>query len=136
MIYLDTSVALAHLFAEDFQPPDSLWREVLVSSRLLEYEVWTPLHARGLAESHGEAARRLLGQVAILELTPRVLGRALEPFPGSVPLRTLDSLHLASCAFLIDQGQTVILASFDRRMTATAQAMEIPIFNLAVPEDG
>ena len=33
MIYLDTSVALAHLLAEDKQPPVSLWREELVSSR-------------------------------------------------------------------------------------------------------
>lgn len=37
MIYLDTSVALAHLLAEDRQPPASLWDETLVSSRLLEY---------------------------------------------------------------------------------------------------
>jgi hypothetical protein len=43
MIYLDTSVALAHLLAEDRHPPDGLWTEVLVSSRLIEYEVWTHL---------------------------------------------------------------------------------------------
>ena len=36
MIYLDTSVALAHLLAEDRVPPDALWDETLVSSRLLE----------------------------------------------------------------------------------------------------
>ena len=35
-----------------------LWREKLVSSRLLEYEVWTRLlHGRGLAKSHWEVAR-------------------------------------------------------------------------------
>ena len=60
MIYLDTSVALAHLLAEDRHPPDQLWTEVLVSSRLLEYELWNRLHARGLAASHGAAARTLL----------------------------------------------------------------------------
>lgn len=43
MIYLDTSVALAHLLAEDRRPPEALWDETLVSSRLLEYELWTPL---------------------------------------------------------------------------------------------
>ena len=42
MIYLDTSVALAHLLAEDRRPPDALWKESLVTSRLLEYELWTP----------------------------------------------------------------------------------------------
>ena len=41
MIYLDTSVVLAHLLAEDRMPPRKLWEEELVSSRLLEYELWT-----------------------------------------------------------------------------------------------
>ena len=132
MIYLDTSVALAYLLAEDRHPPDSLWHETLVSSRLLEYEVWTPLHARGLAESHGEAARGLIGRVAILELAPIVLARALDAFPGPAPLRTLDALHLASCVYLIEQGQAVALASYDQRMTEVAHAMDIPLFELGV----
>ena len=129
MIYLDTSVALAWLLTEDRKPPASLWDETLVSSRLLEYEIWTPLHARGLADSHDEAARRLVGRVALLELTPRVLTRALDAFPGPGPLRTLDVLHLASCAYLADQGQDVELASYDRRMNAVARAMDIPLFD-------
>ena len=133
MIYLDTSVALAHLLSEDRRPPDSLWKETLVSSRLLEYELWTRLHARRLAESHGEAARWLIGRVGMLELTPSVLGRALDSFPGPSALRTLDALHLASCAYLVDHGQTVALASFDRRMTAVAGAMDIPLFELEAP---
>lgn len=34
------------------------WREKLVSSRLLEYEVWTQLlHVRGLRNSRWEVAR-------------------------------------------------------------------------------
>ncbi|MDE0206695.1 MAG: PIN domain-containing protein [Candidatus Tectomicrobia bacterium] len=128
MIYLDTSVALAHLLAEDRRPPVSLWHETLVSSRLLEYELWRPLHVRGLADSHGEAARRLVGRVAMLELAPSVLARALDAFPGPVPLRTLDALHLASCVYLRDRGQTVLLATYDRRMTAAAHAMDIPLW--------
>ena len=39
LVYLDTSVALAHLLAEDRRPPAGLWQEELVTSRLLEYEV-------------------------------------------------------------------------------------------------
>lgn len=128
MIYVDTSVALAQLLAEDRRPPTSLWSETLVASRLLEYEVWTRLHARGLAESHGDAARGIIGQVALLELSSLVLGRALEAFP--LPLRTLDALHLASCEYLRTQGQSVALASYDRRITEVAQAMEIPVFEL------
>ena len=130
MIYLDTSVALAHLLAEDRQPPASLWDETLVSSRLLEYEVWTPLHGRGLAAAYGETARLLIGRIAMLELSPPVLARALDAFPGPGPLRTLDALHLASCAYLIENRQPVALASFDRRMTAVARAMDIPLLEL------
>jgi hypothetical protein len=39
VIYLDTSVVLAQLLAEDRRPPASLWSESLVASRLVEYEV-------------------------------------------------------------------------------------------------
>lgn len=71
MIYLDTSVALAQLLVEDRRPPDSLWREPLISSRLLEYEVWIRIHARRLAQSHGDDVRALLGRVALLSWRPR-----------------------------------------------------------------
>jgi hypothetical protein len=128
VIYLDTSVALAHLLAEDRYPPASLWEEPLVSSRLLEYEVWTRIHAQGLAGSHGEGVRLLLGRLAFLELAPPVLARALEPFPTSV--RTLDALHLASIDFLRGKGQTVELASYDDRLLAAALAMKIPLARL------
>ncbi len=128
MIYLDTSVALAHLLAEDQRPPDDLWRESLVASRLLEYELWVRINARGLARSHGDATRALIGAIAFLELTPLVLARALEAFPA--PVRTLDALHLAAIQFLRTQGMTVELASYDRRMLAAATALKIPIAKL------
>ncbi len=128
MIYLDTSVALAHLLAEDRLPPAALWQESLVSSRLLEYEVWTRIHARKLTRSHADAVRSLVGRIAFIELTPPVLARALEPFPQSV--RTLDALHLASIEFLRAQGQTVRLASYDNRLVDAARALRIPIHKL------
>jgi len=125
VIYLDTSVALAHLLAEDRRPPDDLWSEVLVSSRLIEYELWTRLQARGLVGSHAAAARALLGHLAILELTPNVLARVLEPFP--LPVRTLDAMHLASADFLRGQKQKVEIASYDERMSAAALKMGFSI---------
>ena len=121
MIYLDTSVALAHLMAEDRAPPASLWGSTLVASRLFEYELWSRIHARGLARSHTEAAREILGRVAFIEMTPLVLARALDPFPA--PARTLDALHLASAEFLRAQGQRVSIASYDDRLCAAAVAM-------------
>ncbi len=128
MIYLDTSVALAHLLAEDRTPPDSLWKQTLVSSRLLEYELWNRLHARGLGVTHGENARAMLQRLAFLELAPAVLARALEPFP--VAVRTLDALHLGSIAFLREQRQQVMLASYDNRMLDAARLLDIPIAEL------
>ena len=123
MIYVDCSVALAHLLAEDQSPPVSFWQGDLISSRLLEYEVWTRLHARKLASSHGEQARELIGRIALVELAPIVLARAIEPFAMTV--RTLDALHLASIEFLRSRGQTVELATYDQRLLAAARTLAI-----------
>ena len=97
------------MLAEDKRPPARLWQQTLVASRLLKYEVWCRLHARQLADSHGDAAAELIGRVGLLELTVPVLERALGPFPEGV--RTLDALHLASLEFLTQQGQPLLLAS-------------------------
>lgn len=128
MIYLDTSVAVAQLLVEDRRPPESLWGEPLISSRLLEYEVWIRIHAHRLAQSHGEDVRALLGRVALAELAPPVLARALEPFPS--PVRTLDALHLATMEFLRAHGQVVQLASYDERQLAAARRLKIPTYRL------
>ena len=128
MIYLDASVALAHLLAQDQAPPERLWQEDLISSRLLEYEIWTRIHARKLARSHADEARSLLSRVALVELSPPVLARALEPFPKSV--RTLDAIHLASMEFLRKQGQRISLAGYDGRLIDAARALRIPIYKL------
>ncbi|MEO7084777.1 MAG: PIN domain-containing protein [Gemmatimonadaceae bacterium] len=128
MIYLDTSVALAHLFAEDKQPPVELWAETVVSSRLLEYELWNRVNARQLGKTHGDSVRGLLDRVAFLELARPVLERSLEPFP--VAVRTLDALHLASMDFLREHGQTVRLASYDTRLIAAAKRMKFAVADL------
>ena len=125
MIYLDSSVALVHLLAEDRSPPEAIWKAPLISSRLLEYEVWNRLHARGLGRSHGNEVRALIGRLALIELDPPVLARALEPFP--VPVRTLDALHLASIDFLRSRRQAVELLSYDERLLTAARALRIPL---------
>jgi len=67
-----------------------------------------------------------LGRVALLELTPVVLARALEPFP--TPVRTLDALHLASAEFLRQQGQTIQVASYDSRLADAARQLGIALY--------
>ena len=125
MIYLDTSVALAQLFAEDRAPPESLWTEPLVSSRLLEFELWTRANARGIGTTHAAQIGELTARVAFLELARPVLVRALEPFP--TPVRTLDALHLASMDFLRSQGQRFELATYDAKLAAAARKVGIGV---------
>ena len=128
MIYVDTSVVLAQLLAEDRRPATAFWDEPLVSSRMLEYEVWNRLHARRLGMSHGEVARLLIGRLALLELVSPVLARALQPFPR--PVRTLDVLHLASAHFVREQGQHVLVASYDKQFLKAAKAMDFDTVRL------
>jgi hypothetical protein len=126
MIYLDTTIVLAQLLAEDRLPPADLWNEFLVSSRLLEYEVWTRIHTMRLAKTHGEPVRQLISRIALLELASPVLARALEPFP--CPVRTLDALHLASMEFLREHGQEILLATYDSRLLQCARSLNIPAY--------
>lgn len=128
MIYIDSSVVLAQLFAEDRSPPGALWSEGLLSSRLLAYEVWNRINARRLAPVHHDNARALIGRIAFIEMAPTVLARALEPFP--VAVRTLDAIHLASIEFLRGRGQNVDLATYDLRMAKAARAMSIDTIDL------
>ena len=125
MIYVDTSVVLAELLAEDTRPPVDIWGDSLVSSRLLVYETWVRLGAMRLTKSHGEAAQALLARVAFAELAPEVLARALEPFPMAV--RTLDALHLSTLCFLGQRLGSLALASYDQRMIDAARALGFTI---------
>ncbi|HEX6589815.1 MAG TPA: type II toxin-antitoxin system VapC family toxin [Longimicrobiales bacterium] len=128
MIYVDTSVVLAQLFAEDRIPPAALWRESLVSSRLLEYELWTRMRARRVPAQGVDAARDLLGRIALLDLSRELVARVIEPFPA--PLRTLDALHLASAHFLAGQGIDVRIATYDERMVTAAKAMGFELYSV------
>lgn len=128
MIYLDTSVALAALLAEDRRPPADLWRQPLVSSRLLVVELWCRLHALGVAARLDEAARELTRRLAVVELSRPILERASEPFP--TPVRTLDALHLASLLRLRELRQEVALASYDERQCDAARRLGLRLFEL------
>jgi predicted nucleic acid-binding protein len=120
LIYLDSSVLLAQLFAEGRMAPASLWDADLISSQLLEYEVVNRIIARQAMETHSQSARRLLRKVQLFAMSPEVLSRALRPF--SAPVRTLDALHLATMHFLRGEGSPVTLASFDKRLLGAAHA--------------
>ena len=126
MIYLDSSVALAQLLFETRAPPDWLWREPLVSSRLFEYELWNRVHAYHLIGTRADDVRAILALVDMIEMTSPVLARALEPFP--VTVRTLDGLAGATMDFMRrHDAEGLELASYDGPMQAAARALGIEI---------
>jgi predicted nucleic acid-binding protein len=128
VIYIDSSIALAHLLAEPRSPPTGLWQKSLTSSALLEYEVWNRVNALGRSVSLADEVRALLNRTSLIEMDRPALARALEPWP--LPVRTLDGLHLSTMAFLRQQGQVIELASYDNRLLAAAQALGIPLAEL------
>lgn len=128
MIYVDTSVLLAQLLAEDRRPPAALWLEDLITSRLAEYEVFSRIHASKLTRTHGDAAASLLARLSFLEMSPLVLARALDPFP--VAVRTLDALHLASIDYLRTNRISVSLATYDTRMNEAAKRLRVRLHPL------
>ena len=126
MIYLDSSVVLARLLAEPHSTSNAMWNDTLVSSRLLEYEVWNRIHARRLARTLGETVHTLIDHIELVALTPAVLARAMEPFP--IAVRTLDGLHLATIEYMRGDGHAVELASLDGRLLAAARALGIAVY--------
>jgi uncharacterized protein len=125
VIYIDSSAALAHLLAEARSPPATLWQELLVSSRLLEYEIWNRINAIGQQASLGDDARLLLDRTYLHDMSRPVLERALAPWP--TPIRTLDALHIATLEYLRRGGEEIDLATYDHRMIATARTLGIPL---------
>jgi predicted nucleic acid-binding protein len=122
VIYLDSSVVLAHLLSEARRASADFWEQDLASSKLLEYEVWNRLHARGASATTLTEAERLIASLPLVDLTAGALARALRPFP--VPLRTLDGLHLATADHLRASGeQNLMVATHDLRLHAAAEAM-------------
>ena len=123
--YIDSSVALASVLTEVRQPPEVLWTKRLFSSRLLEYEVWSRIFAKGMGDTHRSEIEVMLRKIDLVELSRDSLRRALRPYP--VLVRTLDGLHLATMAHLREQGEEVELASYDNRLLAAAEALGIAL---------
>lgn len=128
MIYLDTSVVLSRLFAETQAPPARFWSQLFTSSRLLEYEAVSRVLSQRGGNRLMPQTSNLLAQVDLLDLTPVILARALQPFP--VPVRTLDGLHLATMDFLRGHGQSIELATYDVRLATAAEALGFPLTKL------
>jgi predicted nucleic acid-binding protein len=125
LIYLDSSVVLARVFAEANSPSDAFWLQRFTSSKLLEYEVMNRVNQRMDLAQRAANARVLIDNVELIDLTPVALARALALFP--IPVKTLDGLHLATMHYLRANGQNLRLASYDKRLIAAANAIGVAV---------
>lgn len=124
MIYADTSALAKLLVAEDETPALRSWisrqdaRLVTNSIGVVELR---RLAARISQQALG-AATVLLGRIDRLALTPAALALAGELPPPQV--RTLDALHIASAAQLLELQ---VLLTYDHRMAEAATHYGLPV---------
>ncbi|MCY4226883.1 MAG: hypothetical protein OXF20_04155 [Gammaproteobacteria bacterium] len=78
MIYIDTSVALSQLFVEDRKPPLSMWSQPLIASRLLRVRNMDAIEHARPEQFLSRMGSQLIEGVALAELAPPILERALE----------------------------------------------------------
>lgn len=124
MIYADTS-ALAKLVIAEAETPalrDWISRQDarLVTNSIGVVEL-RRLAAR-VSQQALDTATLLLGRIDRVSLTPAALGLAGQVPPPEV--RTLDALHIASAAELLEL-QAVL--TYDRRMAEAATAYGLPV---------
>lgn len=77
------------------------------------------------------AADERLAKVSMAEMASVVLSRALDPFPA--PVRTVDALHLATLLYPRGRGQDPRLCTYDGKMRAAAEALELPLADPGAP---
>jgi len=129
VIYVDTSVVLAELLAEDRRLGAMFWNQDLVASRLLEFETWNAIRGRGLVQTHMSGAVDLLNSIRLFEITAPIV---TAPEIGSpVRTRTLDTIHLATFRFIQRRVPELALATYDARMAEAARAERFALYPLA-----
>jgi predicted nucleic acid-binding protein len=126
---IDSSVLLRMLLDQRGMLAERKKISLGVASRLVEVECLRTLDRRQLNGdlSTAQAARRIealyaqLEQLEMVEVTPAILRRASQPL--SVPLGTLDAIHLATAAaWRDDRDLDITIATHDRALAAAARA--------------
>jgi predicted nucleic acid-binding protein len=132
-VYAETSAVLAWLWGE---PQGVKVRKLLASAtHVISSEITLVECDRvmvrgwalaGLESSAAEQRSRTLAKATarwvLLQLDSEVLARARQPFPIE-PLRTLDSLHLASALVAARAVPDLALLSLDPRLRSCAQVL-------------
>lgn len=136
-LYAESSAVLGWLLNEESAPQVRRWlaaAEIIVASDLTLIECdRVLLRAVTLGElTEAEAADRREHLVTaashwqVLRVTPEVVDRARQPFPGE-PIRTLDAIHLASALVARTAIAGLKLLSLDDRVRRTAKRLGLEI---------
>ncbi len=115
MVYVDTSVVLAHVFAENRRPDPSLFREQLVASRLTSIEARVRLRALGRLHLLADV-EEVLAHIALVEIDAVVEAEAAR-LNG---VRTLDAIHVATACLLAVDDPGLTVATYDQRLLDVA----------------
>ncbi len=137
IVYLDSSVLLRVVLGEPGRLAQWDAVETGVTSALAEVECLRTLDRLRLGGALGNAelaARRrsvlqVLEAVELVEVAPRVLRRAADPFP--TPLGTLDAVHLATAlAWRESRGVSLVLATHDADLGVAASACGLDVIGV------
>jgi predicted nucleic acid-binding protein len=129
LAYLDTSVVVSKILGQ--QPDFKEWRQIkrAVSSQLLRVECLRAIQ-RVCASQRVSPERQVawvrdteevLGAISLLKLDDFILARSAQPL--SLPLRTLDAIHLVSALTYQEElggGESLVFCSHDAELRAAA----------------
>jgi uncharacterized protein len=132
VVYVDASALVKLVVAEAESGALASWvsGRDLVSSAVAGVEVRRAVgvarstDAAASARSIAGAAEEVLSRVTLLTIEERVLQRASELRPS--PLRTIDSVHLATALTLHDPEGIV---TYDRRLADAARGAGLVVFS-------
>ncbi|RAX21935.1 MULTISPECIES: PIN domain-containing protein [unclassified Actinomyces] len=131
MIYLDTSAVLLVLLAQPGHEAVSAHlaatEDRLLSSALLELEVFRALRREKHALAVADTALRMIGLCAINDA---VIDRA-KALTGE--LKSLDAIHLATALILHDPRDPVTVLTHDARLAKAARAQGLRALDPAEP---
>lgn len=136
--YLDSSVLLRTVLGEPGRLAEWDAIQTGVASALAEVECLRTLDrlrlrgALGDAElgSRRRAVLQVLEAVELVQIVPRVLRRAADPFP--TPLGTLDAIHLATALTWGEvRGTALVLATHDAALGIAATACGLEVIGTA-----
>ena len=128
MIYLDTSALVKLLVAEQESAALASWLGqhpgMWLTSTITEVEL--PL-AAGRYKLAPDAADHLLERMSLVEMAAEIRRSAASY--GSLGLRALDAIHVASAHSIQSETLTVPVVTYDHRMAAACRALDLDVIS-------